>query len=118
MDRTGGQALAEQSSIPTSDEPPVVRRLRVVMGQLHDFTSQGGGKADKYARYSWLMKSVMDEMLDELGTTSGEQLAVWFEQFGQVIAWCGSGDDSQLPPQLRQYLSDNHKELLAITAGD
>jgi hypothetical protein len=49
--------------------------------------------------------------------TDADQIAGWFEQFGRIVEWCGSGDDSILPPSVRAYLAEQHPDMLAITAG-
>lgn len=99
-------------------EPLIVRRLRLVMEQLTQAAQRGNGDS-KYARYAWVMQGVMDEVLDELaadgnvGMTDADTLAAWFIQFGKVVEWCGSGDESVLPETIRPYLVQR----LAITSG-
>jgi hypothetical protein len=114
----GDLTLQERSSIPAEDEPAVVTRLRVVMGRLAEYAKTGPN--NKYARYTWVMESMLDEILDEFGAQDDELIGAWFAQFGQIIAWCGSGDDDLLPDNVRPYLTETLKqkrEQLAITAG-
>jgi hypothetical protein len=86
------------------------------MTQLSGYAQRG--PASKYSRYAWVMQAMMDEVLDELGQdTDAEQIASWFEQFGKIVEWCGSGDDSILPDSVRRYLADSHPEMLALPAG-
>lgn len=106
-------------------DAPVARRLRIIMTQLSAYARQpvrdgeNASKASKYARYAWVMQGMFEEVLDELSVTDADVLGGWFEQFGKIIEWCGSGDDSVLPDAMRAYLSENHPgELLAITAGE
>lgn len=98
------------------------------MHKLGDFVQNGEAtseRASKYQRYSWVIGSIMDEILDEMAESdaSPETIGVWFAQMGQVIQWCGSGDNSVLPLSVRKFLLDNEPELaaasgvLAITAG-
>jgi hypothetical protein len=62
---------------------------------------------------------MFDEVMDELAAdTDPAQIANWFEQFGRIVEWCGSGDDSILPDSVKAYLAQSHPEMLAITAGD
>lgn len=97
-------------------DPPVVARLRVVMHQLATYAQRG--PQNKYSRYAWVMQSMFDEVMDELaGDTDDTQIAGWFEQFGKIIEWCGSGDDSILPPGVRSYLTQQHPEMLAIESA-
>lgn len=63
------------------------------------------------------MQGVTDEVLDELAENDVETIGQWFEQFGKIIEWCGSGDDSVLPEAVRPYLRQQVEERLAITAG-
>lgn len=110
--------LQEPSSIPAEDEPAVVARLRVVMARLAEYAKSGPN--NKYSRYTWVMESMFDEILDEFGTNDEPVIAAWFEQFGQIIAWCGSGNDDLLPEAVRPYLAAKvreRREQLAITAG-
>jgi len=86
------------------------------MRQLSEYAQRG--PQNKYSRYAWVMQSMFDEVMDELADdTSADTIAVWFEQFGKIVEWCGSGDDSLLPPQMRAYLAEQHPDMLAITAG-
>jgi hypothetical protein len=96
-------------------DPPVVARLRVVMKQLSEYAQRG--EQNKYSRYAWVMQSMFDEIMDELaGDTDETQIAGWFEQFGRIIEWCGSGNDATLPPSVRTYLATQHPGMLAIEA--
>jgi hypothetical protein len=86
------------------------------MSQLSAYAQSG--PANKYSRYAWVMQSMFDEVMDELADdTDHELIASWFEQFGKIVEWCGSGDDSVLPESVRAYLAQKHPEMLAITAG-
>lgn len=82
------------------------------MGQLAAYAQKG--PQNKYSRYAWVMQSMFDEVMDELAEdTDPDQIAGWFEQFGRIVEWCGSGDDSILPPSVRQYLTG---QMLALEA--
>lgn len=82
------------------------------MRQLSDYAKRG--PESKYSRYLWVMQSMFDEVLDELSDgTDDAVIASWFEQFGKIVEWCGSGNDSVLPPNVRGYLT----EQLALTTG-
>jgi hypothetical protein len=61
---------------------------------------------------------MMDEVLGEIADNGDvDTMEMWFVQFGKVVEWCGSGDDTILPDGVREYLSENHpQELLAIEA--
>jgi hypothetical protein len=89
------------------------------MKQLTTYAENSpSGRTDKYSRYAWVMQSMFDEVLDELQDTDGDTIGGWFEQFGKIIQWCGSGDDTVLPPGVREYLASAYpNEMLAITAG-
>jgi hypothetical protein len=85
------------------------------MARLADYAKGSGD--NKYSRYVWVMESMFDEILDEFGANDDELIAGWFEQFGKIIEWCGSGDDSVLPEAVAPYLRAKVAERLAITAG-
>jgi hypothetical protein len=109
--------LLDKSSTQLAEaDPPVVRRLRIIMRQMTTFAQNG--PANKYSRYAWVMQGMFDEIMDELASdTDPALIGSWFQQFGQVIEWCGSGDDSVLPESMRGYLAEKHPEMLAITTG-
>ena len=100
----------------TPDDPPVIRRLRIVIGQLASFAAKN--RDSRYSRFAWVVDSMMDEVLSEIAD-SGDiaTLEQWMITFGKVVEWCGSGDDASLPDSVREYLRQNHpQELLAIEA--
>lgn len=115
------QITADQTSQGMSStslvvvDPPVVARLRVVLAQLAKIASSSPD--DKYSRYSWILSSVTDDILDDMieGLDQAE-LGEWFAKFGAIIAWCGHGDASQLPPEVQPFLGNQYQQL-AITAG-
>jgi hypothetical protein len=73
------------------------------------------GPADKFSRYAWILDSMMDEVIDEISDADDEKIGSWFEQFGKIIEWCGTGDTESLPPSLRKYLTEAYpQEMLAI----
>lgn len=117
-DHIGDQTSPEKSSSLTLADPPVIRRLRIVLGQLTQFASQNRGT--KYSRFAWVLESMMDEVLGEIADNGDtETMGLWFVQFGKVVEWCGSGDDSLLPDSVRAYLTEHHpQELLAIEAPE
>jgi len=96
-------------------DPPVIGRLRIVLGQLSAFAAKN--RNSQYARFAWVLDSMMEEVLSELADNgSPDVMEDWFIQFGKIIEWCGSGDDAILPESVRAYLAENHREMLAIEA--
>lgn len=87
---------------------------------MHQLSSAATrGPENKFSRYAWVMQGMFDEVMDALADdVDAEQMQAWFEQFGRVVEWCGSGDDSILPDSVRQYLATEHPAMLAITAGE
>ena len=114
---SGDQTSPGKSSIPTLDDPPVIRRLRIVLGQLSAFAANN--RSSRYGRFAWVLDSMMDEVLSEIADNGDTgTMGQWFVDFGRVVEWCGSGDDSVLPDSVRAYLAEKHpQELLAIEAG-
>ncbi len=89
--------------------------LRIVMTQLSQFAGRNQGS--KYSRYAWVLQSMMDEILDELADVDSVTMGKWFVDFGKIVEWCGSGDETVLPDSVRAYLAENHpQELVAIEA--
>jgi hypothetical protein len=82
------------------------------MGAMTKYAQSG--PSDKYSRYAWVMQAMFDEVIDELADTDPQHIAGWFDQFGRIIAWCGSGDENDLPENVRPYILQR----LALTAGE
>ena len=117
-----GQTSEAASSILQAgkSDPPVIQRLRLVLGQITAYVTKNPDH--KYARYSWLLDSVMDEVLTDLAERPTpediELMGQWFAVFGKLMEWCGSGDDSVLPLQIRDFILRKQPDImLAITAG-
>lgn len=90
-------------------------RLRLVTTEMTQFITNN--KDGKYSRYAWILDAMLQEIFEEMSDASDETLAGYIEQFGRVFTWCGSGDDSILPQNIRDWLGRNHREMLAISAG-
>lgn len=84
---------------PVPAESPVVARLRLVFDHMTKYISEHGD-----SRYSFILKTVMDEALDEMEDEGPENLEAWFSQFGQVVSWIGTGDIKDLPEALRSMI--------------
>lgn len=111
-----GQTSTGKLSTPLPDDPPVIRRLRIVLGQLMTFAASN--RTGKYSKFAWVMDSMMDEVIGEI-TDNGDTASMeqWMVDFGKVVQWCGSGDDDLLPDGVREYLKSNYPtELVAIEA--
>lgn len=53
-------------------------------------------------RYSFLLKTVMDEALDEMAESEPDSFERWFSEFGDIVRWIGTGDINDLPEALRR----------------
>lgn len=69
-----------------------------------------------FASHMWVIKSLFRIFFEEMNTTDDAKLGVWIDQFGCLLTWCGTGDDSVLPPEVREFLHREHPEMLAIEA--
>lgn len=88
------------SSTPEVSSPVLVR-LRAVISTLHGFAIQHGtGGLDKF---SFLMQSLTDEVIEELEDQDEEVIAAYMERMGEIIAWIGHGDSERLPDMLRPF---------------
>lgn len=93
----------------------VAARINLVVTELIDFAEQN--KQDSpLTSHIWVLKSLFSAMSEELNGASDEVLGHWIEQFGKLLEWCGSGDDSVLPPEVVVYLKRSHPQMLAIEA--
>lgn len=114
---TGDRQLADQYSTLLAEANPVLGRLNIVLKQMSAFIKQQ--PQNKFSRYAWLLDEMMTEVLDEIASQGGDtsSLGDWFEQFGKIVEWCGSGDDSVLPDSVREYLANRQGNMLALTSG-
>jgi len=78
------------------------------------------GDDSTIGKYAWLIDTVFDEIMDEAQKRemNDEKLQAYLTQFGQLLAWCGTGDERLLPPELRDYLWEKRPELLGIGSGE
>ena len=65
-------------------------------------------------RHAWLIDTIFDEIMHEAQSRdmSEEKLQDYLTQFGQVLAWCGTGDERLLPSDVRDHLWEQHPELM------
>jgi hypothetical protein len=60
---------------------------------------------------------MMEEVFEEMDNKDGADADVmgrWFEQFGRVIQWTGSGNPDVLPDIIRDFLIANHPEEMRV----
>jgi hypothetical protein len=108
--RTGnstGTALSSDSVTLVRAEPAAVQRLRFVFAELTDFVGNAGD--EKARRFSVLGRAIMEEILEEMAdapSLTDETIAIWFAQFGRLVEWIGTGDDSILPEAIRDRVKN------------
>lgn len=110
--------MSESVSITlTRDESVVIARIKLVTTELLQFIMKSGDA--RLSRWSWMIEAFITEGLDEIADAgaSPESIEAALDNFGRVLTWCGNGDPSILPPNVRDYMYKNHREMLAITAG-
>ena len=83
-------------------DPPVIKRLRAVLAELTTFVSRNGGGKQK--RVNFVIKHIVEDVVEELEGLPQEHMSAYFAQMGQVISWIGTGDDNSLPPAIKEYL--------------
>ncbi len=91
---------------------PVAQRLSLVATELVSYINAKGDTP--YNRYVWVVQCMIEEIFGEIDDLSQDTLAEWMEQFGKVLTWCGSGDDTILPESVREYLRVNHEDMLTV----
>lgn len=122
-DRQRRKTATEQLAIENQDssssltvlvpaESPVVQRLRMVFDHMTQYISENGD-----SRYSFILQTVMDEALGEMNEEGPENLEAWFEQFGMIVKWIGSGDLNDLPESMREALIPVPKEIAEALNG-
>lgn len=112
MAPNGDQKSADQSTIPEGSE--VAKRIHLVATELIQFAQS---KSDSpFASHMWVIKSLFQIFFEEMNTTDDAKLGMWIDQFGCLLTWCGTGDDSVLPEEVRDFLHREHPEMLAIEA--
>ena len=111
-DQNGVPRSEEQSTIPEGSE--VAKRIHLVATELIEFAQN---KADSpFASHMWVINSLFQIFFEEMNTADDAKLGMWIDQFGCLLTWCGTGDDSVLPPEVRDFLRKQHPEMLAIEA--
>jgi hypothetical protein len=56
------------------------------------------------SRFSFVARAMIEEIGDELAERDEETMQMFMAQIGQVIAWIGHGDSSQLPENLQEFV--------------
>lgn len=69
-----------------------------------------------FTSHMWVIRSLFEIFFEEMSTTDDAKLGLWIDQFGILLTWCGTGDDTVLPPEVREFLRKQHPEMLAIEA--
>lgn len=91
--------LISKSSIRVPDEPAPVLRLRAVLAELTSFVASKG--SGKQKRMAFVLRRVATDICEEMGEADADTIAAYFNQMGQVVSWIGTGDNNNLPEQLR-----------------
>jgi hypothetical protein len=92
-----------ESGILVLAEPVTLRRFKAVLAELTTYISTHGDGPQR--RQSLIMKYMARAITEELEDVPQEAIGPYFEQIGKIISWIGSGNDDDLPPGLREYLS-------------
>jgi hypothetical protein len=96
--------------------PLVVQRLELLFTNLLKASEESN--STKYRRMSWILKSVFDEMADEMLERDAEELEQWLAATGQVIKWIGTGQLEDLPEKFHamtpEHLLQMSKQPLAL----
>jgi len=112
----GDQTSSGMSSTLTVVNP-VIERLQFVISQFTALMSDVG-RDTKYGKYMWILEGFIDELFEEMSETDldTDKMSVFFDQFGMVLQWCATGDDSKLPESMRGFVLAHRPQLLAIEA--
>lgn len=103
QEQTGEEpTLIGQSSTPAV-EPPVITRLRFVVDTLHNYIAEHDDTG-AMSRFSFVTRAMIEEIGAEMGERDEETVQAFMAQIGQVIAWIGHGDASQLPESLQDFV--------------
>lgn len=107
MDQSGTQAVSE-----------VARRIQIVAEELITYVDSKGSESP-FAGHMWFVKSIFQIFFEEMKGQDDGKLAMWLGQFGVLLEWCGTGNNSVLPSEVLDYLRMHHPELVqpAIEAG-
>ena len=113
----GGQTSEDLSSTLEA-KSEVAARIKLVAEELVHYVDSKGAESP-FSGHMWFIKSIFGIFYDEMKGKDDEILAMWVGQFGCLLEWCGTGDDSKLPPDVVAYLHLRHpeREQLAIESG-
>jgi hypothetical protein len=88
--------------VPVEREAPTVKRLKAVMAEMQTFIAKSGN--GKQRRMNLIMKHMSRAVIEELEDIPQEHIGFYFAQFGEIVSWIGTGDDSSLPDGIREFL--------------
>jgi hypothetical protein len=104
------------SSTLARADSPVIHRIRVLFNETRKRSEDfSGGKS------SWILKTVMDEVIDTLAEQGNEELLVEYILLtSRIMRWAATGDIDDLPDEFKEKLAlaDVTGERLALPAGD
>lgn len=90
-------------------DPPIILRLRQVFFQMKSYAQlHPDTTSDKLTRGSWILQSIMEEVLDELSEVDELTMALWFAKFGRIVEWIGTGNYDILPDEVREFLAEQN----------
>jgi hypothetical protein len=81
-----------------------------VVGTLHEYIA-ANDDSGTMARFSFITRAMIEEIGEELVDRDEETLQLFMAQIGEVIAWIGHGDPSQLPENLRGFVGEPKAEI-------
>lgn len=73
------------------------------MNSLHNYIEENDDSGTM-ARFSFITRAMIEEVGEELSDRDEETMQGFMAQIGEVIAWIGHGDASQLPDNMRAFV--------------
>lgn len=67
------------------------------------FSWEQGREQDR--RRLWIIRPIVDEISEELATMPQDRLAYYWENIGLLFQWIGTGDDTKMPEELREFVA-------------
>lgn len=67
---------------------------------------------------AFVLRRVATDICEEMGEADADTIAAYFNQMGQVVSWIGTGDNNNLPEQLRDMFLPRAEGIQRAIEGD
>jgi hypothetical protein len=91
----------ERDSTPSSSlvpaDSPLIHRLRTIFAEVAE-------RAGNQGKMAWILKEIVDEVLEEVAGESEDALASYLLLTSRVMRWAATGEISDLPDEFKDHI--------------